>query len=76
VFCGVSTAPDYSGHVDLFGEPKPAPSRKRKPKRRPTLPDALVCPSPSCNRIEGHDGPHQQLRERDFRVLREWNDVG
>jgi ribosomal protein S27E len=27
---------------------------------------------PPCGRIRGHDGPHQRVRERDFRVIAEW----
>jgi hypothetical protein len=28
----------------------------------------------ACNRVKGHDGPHQLVRDKDFAVLLEWTD--
>jgi hypothetical protein len=28
---------------------------------------------PKCNRVSGHDGPHQERRARDFAVKAEWS---
>lgn len=28
-----------------------------------------------CNRPNGHDGPHQKIRAKDFKVLAEWTDL-